>query len=174
MYCGTSACFYRNQSRVKYEFQIVTIKCMFAGSSLLQKPLLHLAVFHMLHVCVCVCASTRDHTAARLPSPSLPRNEEWSIPLQWRKDMFIQLLLAGSKRRKTDYRGTLVKCQHNAAQVETHIKRCSKSASRRLVLSESAKGKQTFEFTNRVISSVVDLVKPQEDRVCLLWSIGLS
>lgn len=31
--------------------------------------------------------------------------------------MFIQLLLTGSERRKTDYRGTLVKCQHNAAQV---------------------------------------------------------
>lgn len=31
--------------------------------------------------------------------------------------MFIQLLLTGSERRKTDYRNTLVKCQHYTAQV---------------------------------------------------------
>lgn len=55
--------------------------------------------------------------AARFSSPCLPCNEEWSIRLPWRKDMFIQLLLTGSQRRKTDYRNTLVKCQHNAAQV---------------------------------------------------------
>lgn len=44
---------------------------------------------------------------------------------------------------------------------ETHIKRSSKSVNRQLALSESAKNKQTFEFTNRGISSLLTLVRLQ-------------
>ena len=104
----------------------------------------------MVHMYIYVRpASTQyEQTAAvavRLSSPWLPCNEEWSIHLLWRKDMFIQLLLTGSEKRKTDYRSTLVKCQHNTAQVaKTDIKRCSRSVNRRPALSESAKNKQTF------------------------------
>lgn len=49
--------------------------------------------------------------------------------------------------------------QHRTSSKETHIKCCSKSVNRRLPLSESAKNKQTFEFTNRGISSVLTLAQ---------------
>ena len=51
--------------------------------------------------------------------------------------------------------------QRSASSKETHIKLRSKSVNRRLALSESAKNKQTFEFTNRGISSVLTLAQPR-------------
>lgn len=61
--------------------------------------------------------------------------------------------------------------QHRTSSEETHIKRRSKGVNRRLALSESAKNKQTFEFTNRGISSVLTLAQPPlEDLVFpALW-----
>lgn len=139
-------------------------------------------------MCCCVCvrpgvfteytcaharrASTQqDGTAAVAAQPSsscLSRNEERSNRLPWRKDVFIQRRLAGSERRKTDYRSTLVKRQHSGAQVaKRHIKRCSRSADRQLALSESAKNKQALEFTNRGISSVLTPTQPR-------WRIPFS
>lgn len=51
--------------------------------------------------------------------------------------------------------------QRRTSSKETHIKRNSESVNRQLALSESAKNKQTFEFTNRGISSALTLVRLQ-------------
>lgn len=75
--------------------------------------------------------------------------------------MFIQLLLTGSEKRKTDYSSTLVKCQHNAAPVATR-RTSNASVNRRLALGESAENKQTFGFTNRAASSLLTLAQPQK------------
>lgn len=50
--------------------------------------------------------------------------------------------------------------QHRTSSEETHIKRRGEGANRRLALSESAQNKQTFEFTNRGISSALTLAQP--------------
>lgn len=60
--------------------------------------------------------------------------------------MFIQLpARTGGEGRKTDYRSTLVKCQHDAARVaKRRTSHGGESANRQLALSESTKNKQTF------------------------------
>lgn len=64
------------------------------------------------------------------------------------------------KNRLQKHSGQMSTQRHTSSK-ETHIKRRSKSVNRRLALSESAKNKQTFEFTNRGISSVSTLAQPQ-------------
>lgn len=105
-------------------------------------------------------ASTEQHQTAAVPrAPRFPCNDERSIRLPWRKDVFIQLEQE-EKNRLQKHSGQM-STQRRTSSKETHIKRSSKSVNRRLALSESAKNKQTFEFTNRGISSLLTLVRLQ-------------
>lgn len=80
-----------------------------------------------------------------------------------RKDMFVQLPLPGSKRRKNrlqKHSGQMSTPRCTSSR-ETRIKGCGKGVNRWLALSRAAKNKHAVENTNKGVSSALTLVRPQ-------------